>query len=73
MGDKKIIHDLEQFDAERSRKYTHDLLQKQNLQEADKAWSENNYKDFIRIMDQTSKVGLPASYELKYKIARKKI
>ena len=40
MGDKKIIHDLEQFDAERSRKYTHDLIQKQNLQEADKAWSE---------------------------------
>lgn len=72
MGDGNRIDDLEKFDLERSRKYTQDLLDRQNLAAADRAWDTGNYKGFIKLIDQTNKDKLPSSYQLKYKIANQK-
>jgi hypothetical protein len=48
-------------------------LQEQNLAAANKAWENGNYKEFIKMIDQTNKDKLPSSYQLKYKIANQKI
>jgi len=72
-GDINLINELEKFDLERSRKYTHDLLVSQNLAAANKAWETSNYKEFIKILDQIDKDDLPSSYRLKYKIAHQNV
>ena len=72
-GDVGRINELEKFDLERSQKYTYDLIEKQNLAAADKAWGNSNYRDFIQVMDKVDKDKLPPSYHLKYKIAQQKL
>ncbi len=72
-GDKNMITKLEEFDSERSRKYTQDLIEKQNLNAASVAWKNTNYREFIRIMEQFDENKLLPSYKLKYKIAKQKI
>ena len=73
MGDEKMIADLENFDEDRSRKYTQELMKRQNLAVANKAWNEQNYIEFIKIIDEINDIRLPSSYQLKYEIAKKKI
>lgn len=72
LGNMPTIDNLEKFDLERSRKYTQDLLRKQDIVSMDRAWSNEKYDEFIKLMDKTDKSQLPASYSLKYKIAFKK-
>ena len=72
-GDVSLIKKLEEFDSDRSKKYTHVLLERQNLTVADKAWKNGDYKEFIKIIDQFNKDLLPSSYQMKYKIANRKI
>jgi hypothetical protein len=73
MGDLNRIRELEKFDLERSHIYTQELLDKQNLAAANKAWSEGNYNEFINLINQINKDKLPSSYQLKYKIANQKL
>lgn len=72
-GDLNRIIEFEKFDQQRSEEYTTSLLDKQNLDAANKAWHEGNYKDFIKYLDKTDRQKLPASYELKYKMAIQKL
>jgi hypothetical protein len=73
IGDTSRINELEKFDLDRSHKYTQALLERQDLVAANKAWENGNYKEFIKIIDQTNKDNLPSSYQLKYKIANQKV
>ncbi|HRF25591.1 MAG TPA: hypothetical protein PLR98_15580, partial [Chitinophagaceae bacterium] len=61
------------FSEKESEVYTFQILQEQNLAAANKAWENGNYKEFIKMIDQTNKDKLPSSYQLKYKIANQKI
>ncbi|MBB6498133.1 hypothetical protein [Pedobacter cryoconitis] len=72
-GDIDRINKLEEFDLERSQKYTQGLLDKQSLVAANKAWDEGDYREFIKLIDETNKDELPSSYQLKYKIAVQKL
>lgn len=68
-GDSTEITKLEEFDLKRSHLYTEELIKKQTLGAADKAWKNKNYSEFIKLINQTDKESLPSSYQLKYKIA----
>src|SRR5882757_6133144 len=71
-GNLNKLIELEEYGRERSRLYTMQLVDKQNLNAADNAWAENNYGEFIKYIDKINKERLPRSYELKYKIALKR-
>jgi hypothetical protein len=73
IGDINTISKLEEFDLERSRIYTQEILDKQNLIAINKAWDKGNYREFIKLLDQVDKDKLPSSYQLKYKIAHRKV
>lgn len=70
--DETKFFELKIFTEKESEEYTSQLLQEQNLAAANKAWENGNYKEFIKIIDQTNKDKLPSSYQLKYKIANQK-
>jgi len=71
--DESKLLELKIFSEKESEVYTFQILQEQNLAAANKAWENGNYKEFIKIIDQTNKDKLPSSYQLKYKIAKQKI
>lgn len=73
IGNEREINDLEKFNLVRSKKYTLDLLHQQNLNEADKAWSQKDFKKFISIINKFGYEQFPKSYLLKYRIAKEKI
>lgn len=66
---KKLI----EFAEEESNDYTFRLLQKQALETASKAWEMNDYKAFIKSMDEIDIEKVPQSYQIKYKIAKQKL
>ncbi len=72
-GDRSILEALKKDRDKRAEEYTRQLLQRQNLDAADKAWLSNNYREFVRHLDLIDKSSLPKSYELKYSIAKKKL
>ncbi|HNO01181.1 MAG TPA: hypothetical protein PKN06_13030 [Chitinophagaceae bacterium] len=72
-GDESKLLELKLFSEKESEVYTFQILQEQNLAAANKAWENGNYKEFIKMIDQTNKDKLPSSYQLKYKIANQKI
>ncbi|RRQ46497.1 hypothetical protein [Chryseobacterium sp. SC28] len=67
------INDLEKFDLERSKIYTQNLLNQQNINAADKAWQQNDYENFVNIINGLNYEKLPKPYLLKYKIAKQKL
>ena len=71
-GDQGILNQLEEYSNAAAKKYTDALLREQNIREADTAWEEKNYKQFIKILNQIDKSTLPESYLKKYKIAFKR-
>lgn len=73
LGDTKKINELEKFDLVRSKNYTNHIIQKQILEIASKAWEKNNYKEFIKTIDEIGIENLNKSIELKYKIAKENI
>jgi hypothetical protein len=73
VGDKDTLRAVEKFIQNESNEYTAELVNKQNLDAANKAWEEGDYKDFIRHLDKTDRQKLPSSYELKYKMAQQKL
>ncbi|HEY3402600.1 MAG TPA: hypothetical protein VGK59_04375 [Ohtaekwangia sp.] len=64
---------MDNYEKNRSKEYTDDLIRQQNLRQADKAWDDKNYLTFIKQIDLIGKDRLPKSYTLKYKMARDKI
>jgi len=56
-----------------SEKYTLELIQKQVLEAASKAWEANDYLSFVESIDKIGISKIPQSYQLKYKIAKQKL
>lgn len=49
------------------------LIQRQILETASKAWKMNDYKAFVKSIDEIDIEKIPQSYQLKYKIAKRKL
>jgi len=47
-----------------------ELIQRQTLETTSNAWKKNNYKAFIKSIDEIGIENLPKSYQSKYKIAK---
>lgn len=72
-GDERALVGLEQFNEQRSLEYTVNLVEKQNLEAASKAWKDGNYSDVIKYLKKINKNDLPESFKQKYKIAQQKL
>jgi hypothetical protein len=70
---KGNIEDFIKFKTLEDNNYTFELVQRQILETASKAWERNDYKAFIKSMDETDIEKVPQSYQLKYKIAKQKL
>jgi hypothetical protein len=70
---KGNIKHLVKFIEQESSNYTGDLIQRQTLETASKAWEKKNYKGFIKSIDEIGIEKLPHAYQLKYKIAKQKV
>jgi hypothetical protein len=73
LGDKKIFTELSEFSERQSKEYTKRIIHLQNIQWADKAWTEKDYVGFIKSIDKTEKTLLHESYLRKYRIAVDKL
>lgn len=72
-GNEADLNGLEKFNEKRSSEYTRDLIEKQSLDAANKAWKEGNYSDVIRHLKSVNEDQLSASFKQKYKIAQKRL
>lgn len=72
-GDQNTFRELNEFSERKSREFTRQITQLQNIQGADKAWIQKDYSNFINYIDRTEKDLLPHSYLKKYKIAVEKL
>lgn len=72
-GSEKALALLEKFDNHRSSEYTANLVEKQNLEAANKAWNDGNYTEVIKYLDMINKNNLPKSLKQKYKIAQQRL
>ena len=72
-GKTYAIEAVEKYVYKEGEIYTTQLVDKHNLDAANKAWEEGNYNDFIKYLDKTNRQRLPVSYELKYKMANQKL
>lgn len=73
-GNDSLFSELEQLDRERNIEYNSKISEQQNFKAIDKAWQNNDYFNFIKIIDeQMNNKILPKSYSLKYKIAKQKL
>jgi hypothetical protein len=71
-GDAFTLKAVEKYVQNESEEYTMQIVEKQNLDAANKAWQEGNYHNFIKYLDKIDIQKLPPSFALKYKIARQK-
>lgn len=72
-GNESDLISLGKFSEKRSEEYTENLLEKQSLDAANRAWKEGNYLDVIKHLKSVNEENLPASYKQKYKIAQKRL
>ncbi len=72
-GDLNKMIELENYYKKKNKDYTRKLIDQQNLESADHAWNEDNYKVFIEYLEKVNFETLSNSYKLKYKIASKKL
>ena len=70
---KGALVGLEQFNEQMSLGYTVNLVEKQNLEAADKAWKGGNYSDVIKYLEKINQDDLPESFKQKYKIAQHRL
>jgi hypothetical protein len=63
---KPLVDEIER----ESSSYTSELLQKQVLEMASKAWGRKDYKTFVKSIDELGVEKVPKSFQAKYKIAR---
>lgn len=72
-GHENVLAGLEKFNEQRSLEYTVNLMEKQNLEAANKAWKDGNYWDVIKYLEKIHEDDLPESFKQKYKIAQQRI
>ncbi len=72
-GDTKILRELDEYSLQASRNYTQQIIKQQNIDQADKAWTQKDYVNFVKYIDQIQTDLLPPSYLKKYKIAVDKL
>ena len=72
-GDLLKLRELDKYERKRSKIYTDNIVNGQNIRDADKAWNEKDYLNFIKTIDKVDKSSLPGSYKLKHRIAWNKI
>lgn len=70
---KGDIKNLVDYVEKESSDYTSQLVQRQTLETASTAWERNDYKVFIKSIDEIGFEKIPKSYQLKYKIAKQKV
>jgi len=73
IGDAEKMKELEQFSLKRSRAYTDELLARQHLSAADKAWKNEDYLEFVNLINQVNERYMLPSYKSKYAIAKKRV
>lgn len=72
-GNERALISLEKFNEQRSQEYTANLVDKQNLEAANKAWKDGNYSEVIKYLEKINTDDLPESFRQKYKIARQRL
>jgi hypothetical protein len=72
-GNERALISLERFNEQRSQEYTANLIEKQNLEAANKAWTDGNYSEVIKFLEKINTDNLPESFRQKYKIARQRL
>lgn len=70
---KGNIDDFIKFKKSEDNHYTSELLRKQALEVASRAWEANDYLAFIESIEEIGISKIPQSYQLKYKIAKQKL
>ena len=70
---KGNIDDFIKFKKSEDNHYTSELLRKQALEVASRAWEANDYLAFIESIEEIGIRKIPQSYQLKYKIAKQKL
>jgi len=70
---KGDIKSLVKFIEQESSNYTSELVQKQALEAASKAWENNDYEAFVKNINKMDIERLSQSDQLKYKIAQHKL
>jgi hypothetical protein len=70
---ERALISLEKFNEQRSHEYTANLVEKQNLEAANKAWTNGNYSEVIKCLEKINIDDLPESFRQKYKIARQRL
>jgi len=68
-GDTKILRELDGYLLLTSRDYTQQIIKRQIIDQADKAWTQKDYLNFVKYIDQIQTDLLTPSYLKKYKIA----
>ena len=64
---------LEYFSEKQSEEYTSEILERQYLDAANKAWEKKNYSDVLKALSHIDKNRLSISFKQKYKISKKRI
>ena len=72
-GDTQVLTAIAKYIRKEAESYTRNLIEKQNLNKADRYWIQSDYKNFIGIMNEMDMSRVPKSYQLKYGIACRKI
>ena len=71
LGDQQLIDAIKQAENYATTLYNKELQLEMSRARADKAWQEKRYKDFSNIVAAIAPEDLPASYQLKLKIAQR--
>jgi len=71
-GDALVLELIVKHVDKANKEYTTTLINSQNLTAADRAWEDTDYRNFIKYIDTVGLLNIPSSYQLKYRIAKKK-
>lgn len=67
------VKPLKSIAIQQSENYTAELLLKQGLEVASRAWDAKDYVAFVESINKIGFSKIPQSYQLKYKIAKQKL
>lgn len=67
------LSELKEFNRKRTEEYNRQLQERQRFYAADKAWDDCNYKAFIRLIDKMGIDTVSQTYQMRYKIAKRKV
>ena len=70
---ESFVSKLTNYSEHRSSEYTENLIDKQNIEAAERAWKSQDYKEVINYLGKVNEKALTNSLKQKYKIANNKI